>query len=269
MKEIALVRPPSSITIVNAWVHVIREPSLFIRHWNYKGAVLSGGLRAPIFLITYLLGRESIKLALAAAFVQFAFRFLFAGVSGAMIQSFRRVEPAWTAMVSILLVVPLISHILEYFLQVAFAYVTATTDYSVQAIVRSVCVSMISVLFALYIMRRDVMIVGETESKSLWSDITQLPILIYEFVMFIPNEIAAMLRRHAYFYALLSFAAFGLFSEMIVWGVTNKIFWTYGGGHQIEGIRFWGIDGIIIMAAAVVFSFIFVHRREPEKINKS
>ena len=64
-------------------------------------------LRAPIFLITYLVGKESIKLALGAALAQFIFRFFFAGVGGALIQSFRRVEPPWKALFTILLVVPL------------------------------------------------------------------------------------------------------------------------------------------------------------------
>jgi hypothetical protein len=155
------------------------------------------------------------------------------------------------------LFVPLISHLLEYGLQVAFVYVTSTADHTNQAILRSVCVSIISVLFALFIMRRNVMIVGEAESKSLWSDIVHIPFLIFEFVMFIPNEVAAMIRRRAVVSTILSFIAFGIFSEMIVWGVTNKFFWTYNNGQMIEGIRFWGIDGMIILAIAVSFSFIF------------
>src|SRR3954452_6533013 len=118
-EEASIVVPP---TVLESWTGLVRDPGLFVRHWNYKGAILSGGLRAPIFLITYLIGRESIKLAISAALLQFVFRFLFAGLSGALIQSFRRVEPAWKAMVSILLVVPLISHVFEYLLQVAFVY---------------------------------------------------------------------------------------------------------------------------------------------------
>jgi energy-converting hydrogenase Eha subunit C len=243
-------------TIREAWASLLRDPGLFVRHWNYKGAVLSGGLRASVFLITYLISRESLRLAIGAAVVQFIFRFLFAGLSGAMIQSFRRVEPAWKAMVSILVVIPLISHVLEYLVQVGFVHYTATTDHTDMAIVRSVCVSIFSVLFALYIMRRNVMIVGEAESKSLWSDIVHLPYLIYEFMAFIPREIASLLRRGAYAGALLAIAAFGVFSQMICWAVTNKLFWTYGGGKQIAGLRFWAVDGMILMVVAVIVSSI-------------
>ena len=97
--------PPTN-TISEAWSNLLRNPSLFIRYWNYKGAILSGLLRAPIFLITYLLGKESIKIAIGAALVQFTFRFFFAGVGGALIQGFRRVEPAWKALLTILMIVP-------------------------------------------------------------------------------------------------------------------------------------------------------------------
>ena len=84
------LEPPPPNTIAEAWAGLLRDPGVFIRHWNYKGAILSGGLRAPIFLITYLVSKESLKLALGAAAVQFVFRFLFAGIGGAMIQAFRR-----------------------------------------------------------------------------------------------------------------------------------------------------------------------------------
>ena len=251
--EASIVVPP---TVRESWTVLVRDPGMFLRQWNYKGAILSGGLRAPIFLITYLIGRESLKLALGAALVQFVFRFLFAGLSGALIQSFRRVEPAWKAMVSILLVIPLISHILEYLFQVLFVYVTATTDYTDMAIARSVCVSLFSVLFALFIMRRGVMIVGEQDSMSLWSDVRRLPSLIFEFVAFVPNEISSMLRRGAYFAAISSIAAFGVFSQFVCWAVTNKLFWTFGGGKQITGLRFWGLDGIVLMMLAVIVAFI-------------
>ncbi len=259
MQEITFDEAPfvaRTDSIREAWSSVFFDPGLFIRHWNYKGAILSGGLRAGVFFITYLISRESLRLALGAAIVQFVFRFFFAGLCGALIQSFRRVEPAWKAFVSILLVIPVISHVLEFFVQSSFVYFTATADHTNQAIIRSVCVSIFSVLFALFIMRRDVMIVGEAESKSLLTDVTQFPRLIYDFIAFIPDEIAAMLRRRAYFLAILSTLAFGVFSQIVCWAVTNKAFWTYSKGKQIEGIRFWAIDGIILMILAVIFSSV-------------
>jgi len=256
--------PPGTLT--EAWTSVFRDPAQFVRHWNYKGAILSASLRAPIFFITYLIGNESLKLAIAVSLVQFAFRFLFAGLSGAVIQSFRRVEPPWKALDSVLLVIPFVSHLFEYLLQAAFVYVTSTADHTNTAIVRSVCVSIISVLFVLFIMRRNVMIVSEAESRSLLSDMKRMPALIFEFTMFIPNEIALMLRRKAILLAVASFAGFGVFSEMIVWGVTNKWYWTYGGGKHIEGLRFWAVDGMIILAVAVIFSLVFVRQTQRQEV---
>ncbi len=267
MKEITFEETPpvsQSNTIGEAWSGLLHDPSQFIRYWNYKGAILSGAMRAPIFFITYLVGKESIRLALGAALVQFTFRFFFAGVGGALIQSFRRVEPAWKALLTILMILPLISHLFEFLLQYAFAYLTGTNDHTDEAIVRSVCFSIISALFTLFIMRRDVMIVGDAESKSLLNDLSRLPLLIFQFVAFIPNEISSMLRRGAIATALLSIAAFGVFAQMLCWAVTNKAFWTYKGGRQIPVINFWGIDGIILMLIAIALSSIAFSRRNKQ-----
>ena len=267
MKEITFEETPpaagQSNTLGEAWSNLWRNPAQFIRYWNYKGAILSGVLRAPIFLITYLVGKESLKLALGAALVQFIFRFFFAGVSGALIQSFRRVEPAWKALGTILLLVPLISHIFEFLLQTGFAYFTSTHDHTDEAVVRSICVSVISALFTLFIMRRNVMIVGEEDSKSLLSDIFKLPALIFHFCAFIPNEISSMLRREAFIPAILSIVGFGFFSQMLVWAVTNKAFWTYNNGREIPLLKFWGVDGVILLILAVIASsVVFSLRRK-------
>ena len=262
-EETPLVTPTN--TIREAWFNVLRDPAVFIRHWNYKGAIMSGGIRAPIFLVTYLVGKESIKLALGAALAQFIFRFLFAGVGGALIQSFRRVEPAWKALLSILLVVPVISHIFEFLVQSGFAYYTGTANHTDQAIVRSICLSIFSALFSLYIMRRNVMIVGEAESKSLLSDIIHLPILVFDFLAFIPLEIARMLRRREIIPAILSILGFSVFSQLLCWAFTSKFYWTYKGGSEITLIKFWGIDGIILMFFAVILSVIVLNRNSKQK----
>lgn len=254
-----------SNTIGEAWASLLSDPSQFIRYWNYKGAILSGAMRAPIFLITYLIGKESLRLAFGAALVQFIFRFFFAGVGGALIQRFRRVEPAWKALLTILLIVPLISHLFEFVFQFLFAYFTATNDHTDEAIIRSICFSIISALFTLFIMRRNVMIVGDEESKSFFSDIAHLPFLIFEFVMFIPNEIAFMIRRGAFALAILSIAAFGVFAQMICWAFTNKMFWTYGGGKQIQLLKFWGFDGIILLLIVIAMSLVYYSRAKSKE----
>lgn len=249
------------LTIGAAWGLVFKHPILFLKYWNYKGAILSGVMRAPIFLITYLVGRESIKIAIAAAAVQFAFRFVFAGLSGALIQAFRKVEPAWKALLSVMLVVPIISHLLEFGFQTLFAYATSTADHTDQAIVRSICVSIFSALFALFIMRRNVLIVGEEESKSLLSDVMRIPRLVFEFCAFLPNEIAAMLRRGATVTAVAVLIGFTIFSQIVGWAVANRVFWTYGGGKEIWGLKYWGIDGLVLILLAIIASSIYYEAR--------
>lgn len=247
---------PSTHSITDAWLHLWRNPSLFVRYWNYKGAILSGILRAPIFLATYLIGKETLRLAIGAAAVQFVFRFFFAGVSGALIQSFRRVEPAWKALFTVLALVPLISHLFEFLLQLGFGYLTSTLARTDEAILRSISVSIISALFTLFAMRRGVMIVGESESKSLISDISRLPVVIFHFIAFIPNEISAMFRRGAHLGALIAIFGFGIFAQIIVWALTNKPSWTYNNGQEIPLIKFWGVDGMILLVILIVVSSI-------------
>jgi hypothetical protein len=263
MKEMTFDTTPPvapSNTIGEALNGVWQNPSQLVRHWNYKGAIMSGALRAPIFLITYLVARESIRLALGAALAQFIFRFIFAGVGGALIQAFRRVEPAWKALLAILLIVPVISHVFEYFVQTGFAYFTATGDHTDAAIVRSICISILSALFSLYIMRRNVMIVGEAESKSIWSDLARFPVLIFDFVMFIPLEIARMLKRGEYLRALLGASAVGLFAQMLGWALTSKPFWTYNKG-KMSFASFWGVDGLILLLMSLALAAIVLRHQ--------
>lgn len=266
MNEITFEETPpvkNTHTISEAVVNLWRDPAQFVRYWNYKGAILSGVLRAPIFLVTYLIGKETLKLAIGAALVQFVFRFFFAGVSGALIQSFRLVEPAWKALLTVLLLVPLVSHLLEFAFQAAFGYFTGTQDHTGDAILRSVCVSIISALFTLFAMRRGIMIVGESESKSLMSDISKLPVIIFHFCAFIPNEISYMLRRGAYLGALLGVVTFGLFAQLLVWAVTNRPFWTYSGGRNLGVLKYWGVDGVVLLVIAVAIStFTFIRHRK-------
>ena len=257
-EEIPLRSSPNTVSeaLRGPW----QNPSQFIRQWNYKGAILSGVLRAPIFLITYLVGNESLKLAVGAALVQFVFRFLFAGVGGALIQSFRRVEPAWKALVAVLLMLPIVSHLFEFVLQSGFAYVTSTQDHTDDAILRSICVSIISALFTMFAMRRNIMIVGEKESKSFLHDLSRLPITIFYFIAFIPNELSGLFRRGAVIGGSIGIAAFGVFAQLLVWAITNKRSWTYSGGNELPLLKYWGVDGMILLIIAIAVS-AYVYNR--------
>ena len=260
MKEITFDTQPPIVqtnTISEAFASVGRDPAQLFRQWNYKGAILSGTLRAPIFFITYLIGRESLKIALAAALAQFAFRFVFAGLSSALIQKFRRVEPAWKALLAVMILIPAISHVFEFIVQYTFAHLTHTGDHTEEAILRSISISIISALFGLFAMRRDVMIVGEEESKSMWSDLKRLPELIFIFVGFIPMEIAKMIRRRSFLAAVCSVLGFGVFAQILGWAVISKPFWTYNKGKWTI-FSFWGIDGMILLLLCLIPAALYL-----------
>jgi hypothetical protein len=266
MNEIAFNEPAhesTATTVGEAMRALWNNPAEFIHYWNYKGAILSGVLRAPIFLATYLIGNESVKIALGAAFVQFVFRFFFAGISGALIQSFRHVEPVWKAFLTIVLFVPLISHVFEFFLQASFGYFTGTQDLTDEAIMRSISVSIVSALFTLFAMRRGIMIVKEQESKSLLHDVSRLPVVIFHFIAFIPNEISHMIRLGAYLGVVIALAGFGLVAQILGWAVMNRMFWTYNNGRELSILKFWGVDAVaLLMAAVTVSSILYSFRKK-------
>jgi hypothetical protein len=244
------------LTVSDAWGHLLRNPNLFIRQWNYKGAVMSGLVRAPFFFFSVWAGGEGVVLALAIGTIMFAFRFVFAGIGGAMIQALRRVEPPWKALLSILVVIPFISHVFEFAIQAAFASATKTESQTLPAVLKSVCVSVFSALFTLYIMRRDVLIVGEDESETLIKDFTKFPRLIFNFLAFVPNVVADMFRRGAYLSVIASFLGFAVFSQIIVAAFYKpQLSWTWK-GQQVPVLKYYGVCAMILMLMAVTASLI-------------
>ena len=115
-------------------------------------------------------------------------------------------------------------------------------------------------------MRRDVMIVGEAGSKSIWNDLARFPFLIFEFMAFVPFEMVKMVRRGDYLRFLMSVAAFGLFSQMLGWALTNKPYWTYSKG-KTSFASFWGVDGLILLAIGITLAAIYLRRTDAKTPN--
>src|ERR1041384_5025844 len=91
--------------------------------WNWKAGLLSALMRSPIFLAAYLWKKEALLFAIGATLLQFAFRMVFGGINGALIQSYTRVEPAWQAILTVPIVLAIFSHIFEFILQTGYDYV--------------------------------------------------------------------------------------------------------------------------------------------------
>ncbi|MGE0044066.1 MAG: hypothetical protein AB7H88_09935 [Vicinamibacterales bacterium] len=161
---------------------VARHPWRYVvRRWNYKAAVTSSLVRGALFFAANL--AAGLPAATAALLTEFVFRFATSGCYGALTQAFRRVEPARSAMVTAMIVLPACGHGLE--LVVHWLRGTVNLGASVAA---SVALTVVSTAFNLYVMRRGALITG-AEAGSLAADLRRLPSLFLEFV--------ADLLRHA------------------------------------------------------------------------
>ncbi|HXF43506.1 MAG TPA: hypothetical protein VNK26_07180 [Pyrinomonadaceae bacterium] len=166
------------------FLYVIKHPiETAIIKWNWKAAVLSALLRAPIFFFSYFFKKDGLKLALGAALAQSVFRFLFGGVNGAIIQAFSRVEPAWHAVLTVPIVLAVMSHIIEFAVQTVYDHQMGVQG-RWRAILISIAVSAVSAVFNLFAMRRGALLVKDESKQSLWRDLKSMPWIILEFLSF-------------------------------------------------------------------------------------
>jgi len=173
---------PTRVGAVTA--ELFRHPiDALIWRWNWKAAVLSALLRAPIFFFSYLFKKDGLKLAVGAAIAQSIFRLIFGGVNGAIIQSYSKVEPAWHAVLTIPLILAAMSHLIEYVVQVFYDSQTGGVSGG-RAIFFSVIVSAISAVFNLFAMRRGALLVKDESQQSIWRDLWRMPWLALEFISF-------------------------------------------------------------------------------------
>ena len=102
---------PTTVRGVLRWM--VRHPwSALVRRWNYKSAVLSAVLRASIFFGANR--AAGVDAAVAAMITEFCFRISTAGFYGAVTQAFRRVEPPQAGTIAAMVVLPLVTHSLEF-----------------------------------------------------------------------------------------------------------------------------------------------------------
>ena len=142
-----------SVSIKDVFLAHLRNPyRTLILKWNWKSAFLSATMRSSIFLATYLINKEGIKVALGAMLTQFVFRTIFGGVNGAIIQSFSKVEPAWKTALIIPLFLAFFSHTIEFIVQTAYDNF-AGTNAKGKAIIISIAISIISAIFNLFIIK--------------------------------------------------------------------------------------------------------------------
>lgn len=151
---------------------IVRNPvEHLIRRWNWKSALFSPVLRALIFFLANL--TAGWRAASAAALVELLYRGPTAGVYGALTQAFRRADPPWAAGLTVLVLLPLLSHSIE-----ASVHFLRGTPKLGASICASVCFTGLSTLFNLYAMRRGVLVTGAADENTFAADLRRIPLMI-------------------------------------------------------------------------------------------
>jgi len=222
------------ISIGDVFRSLAQHPAQILTRWNWKSALVGAILRASFYFTVYKASKENWAVTLTAVLVELSFRFFTSGVSGSIVQSFRRATPIWLATLIVTITLPIFSHTIEFITHYAqenyFNTVFAASENNARqkAFAISVMFSILSALFNLFVMRHGVMLVGAgQETKSLLSDMKRIPLLIVEFVIFLPNEILRAFREGKLLTAFGIFSAFGLAVGTIFGVFRGKWSWAW------------------------------------------
>lgn len=252
------------ISVADVFLSLVRHPAQILTRWNWKSAFLGALLRASFYFGVYKAAREQGLVILTAVLVEVSFRFITSGISGALVQSFRKARPAWLATMIITVSLPAFSHTIEflthYAQEVYFSHIFPAAQNSArqQAFAVSVLVSVLSAMFNIFMMRNGVMLVGAgEESKSFINDLRNLPYLVSEFTLFLPKKIIIFLKEFKFHYAIGSFLLFGFSVGTILGFGRGKWSWAYN-----TTLGSWAI---LLGAIVVVFTGQQLHRIFIEK----
>lgn len=224
-----------SITVPDVLRNLVQHPAQIITRWNWKSASLGAVVRASFYFGVYQASRESWLVTLTAVLVELTFRFITTGMSGAVVQSFRRATPVWLANLIVSISLPAFSHTVEFITHYAqeryFFDVFAASENSVarqRAFAISVLFSVMSALFNLFAMKHGVLLVGAgKETLSLWDDIKRMPRMVGEFTAFLPVLISKFLEDGKLLKALATFTGFGIAVGTILGTVRQKWQWAW------------------------------------------
>lgn len=224
-----------SISVPDVLRNLIGHPGQVITRWNWKSASLGAVLRASFYFAVYQASRESWLVTLTAVLVELLFRFFTTGISGAVVQSFRRATPVWLANLIVSISLPAFSHSIEFITHYAqeryFFDVFAASENSVarqRAFAISVLFSVISALFNLFAMKHGVLLVGAgDETLSLWDDIKRMPRMVGEFIAYLPVLISKFFEDGKILRAIGMLLGFGIAVGTILGTVRQKWQWAW------------------------------------------
>ena len=222
------------ISVGDVFASLIQHPAQIITRWNWKSAMLGAVLRASFYFTVYNASKESWLVTMTAVLVEFGFRFFTSGVSGALVQSFRRAQPIWLATLIVSISLPVFSHTIEFITHYAqetyFSTVFAASENNARqkAFAVSVLFSILSALFNLFMMRHGVLLVGAgKETKPFWNDLKLIPSLVVEFLTFLPLQIIRFIRSGKFPAAFGVFFSFGMIVGTILGAFRGKWSWAW------------------------------------------
>jgi hypothetical protein len=173
--------------VVDALLDLALHPAqTFCYSWNWKAALLSAMLRAPMFLVATLhQGPQAISIAVL---VEAVYSAAISGCYGAFVQKLRNARPLWVSGLLILVVLPAVLLWFDYLLHrgtgmpnLKGGMFAATT------------LSLLSSLFNWYVMSRDSLLVGK-EGRSFASDLKRMPRMLIDFISWVPRHCCRLLR---------------------------------------------------------------------------
>jgi hypothetical protein len=175
-------------TVPAILLRVLANPwKTIIVRWNWKSAVFSSLIRGHIFFLVTL--RSGWRAAAGAMLAEFAYRALTSGFYGALTQALRAAEPAWAGAIATMILLPLCSHVIEF-----FVHFLRHTPHLAANIITSLIFTAVSTLFNWYAMRKSALITGPG-ARSVGADLRAMPRLILAFVAAAPVALWKGLRR--------------------------------------------------------------------------
>lgn len=165
---------------------ISRPVDLLVRRWNWKAALCSSLVRGIIFLLANL--TSGWRAAVGAMLAEWMYRAVTSGFYGAVTQTLGQTEPEWQGAVAAMILLPLLSHSLEF-----LVHRLRHTPHLKASIVSSVIFTVFSTLFNFYAMRRGTMVVGRG-CASLGQDLRAMPRVIAGFLAVLPLWVWRSLR---------------------------------------------------------------------------
>jgi hypothetical protein len=185
MRDWSQQQSPSEVVAVLSDL-VLHPVQTFYHSWNWKSALLSAMLRAPLFLVATL--RQGLKAVSIAVLAEAVYSAAISGCYGAFVQKLRRARPMWASGLLILVILPAILLWFDYLVHLYTGMSNLKGGMWAAA-----TFSLLSSLFNWYLMSRNSLLVGKG-ARSFASDLKRMPRMLTDFVSWVPRHCYRFLR---------------------------------------------------------------------------